>query len=95
PSQSRNVQPGLQASWELDLWGRLSQQSQAAAARLQASQADRAAVQLTVAATTVQTYVGLRALQQQLAISQATVVSREKALQLAQDQQRVGYISQL
>ena len=57
PSQSRNVQPGLQASWELDLWGRLSQQSQAAAARVQASQADRAAVQLTVAATTVQTYV--------------------------------------
>ncbi|WP_424953245.1 efflux transporter outer membrane subunit [Comamonas terrigena] len=95
PSQSRNVQPGLQASWELDLWGRLSQQSQAAAARLQASQADRAAVQLTVATTTVQTYVGLRALQQQLAISQATVASREKALQLAQDQQRVGYISQL
>lgn len=95
PSQSRNMQPGLQASWELDLWGRLSQQSQAAAARLQASQADRAAVQLTVAATTVQTYVGLRALQQQLAISQATVASREKALQLAQDQQRVGYISQL
>ena len=95
PSQSRNMQPGLQASWELDLWGRLSQQSQAAAARLQASEADRAAVQLTVAATTVQTYVGLRALQQQLAISQATVQSRDKALQLAQDQQRVGYISQL
>ncbi|MEG2046724.1 MAG: efflux transporter outer membrane subunit [Comamonas sp.] len=94
-SQSRNVQPGLQASWELDLWGRLSQQSQAAAARLQASEADRAAVQLTVAATTVQTYVGLCALQQQLAISQATVQSRDKALQLAQDQQRVGYISQL
>lgn len=95
PSQSRSVQPGLQASWELDLWGRLSQQSQAAAARVQASEADRAAVQLTVAATTVQTYVGLRALQQQLAISQATVLSRDKALQLALDQQRVGYISQL
>ncbi|MBB2776592.1 UNVERIFIED_ORG: NodT family efflux transporter outer membrane factor (OMF) lipoprotein [Comamonas terrigena] len=95
PTHTRSVQPGLQASWELDLWGRLSQQSQAAAARVQASEADRAAVQLTVAATTVQTYVGLRALQQQLAISQATVASRQQALQLAQDQQRVGYISQL
>lgn len=95
PTHTRSVQPGLQASWELDLWGRLSQQSQAAAARVQASEADRAAVQLTVATTTVQTYVGLRALQQQLAISQATVLSRDKALQLAQDQQRVGYISQL
>ncbi|WP_370682402.1 efflux transporter outer membrane subunit [Comamonas sp. GB3 AK4-5] len=95
PSQSRSAQPGLQASWELDLWGRLSQQSQAAAARVQASEADRAAVQLSVAATTVQTYVGLRALQQQLAISQATVQSRDKALQLANDQVRVGYSSQL
>jgi NodT family efflux transporter outer membrane factor (OMF) lipoprotein len=39
--------------------------------------------------------VGLRALQQQLAISQATVQSRDKALQLANDQLRVGYSSQL
>ena len=95
PTHTRSAQPGLQASWELDVWGRLSAQSQAAAARVQASEADRAAVQLSVAATTVQTYVGLRALQQQLAISQATVQSRAAALQLAQDQARVGYISQL
>jgi NodT family efflux transporter outer membrane factor (OMF) lipoprotein len=95
PTHTRSAQPGLQASWELDLWGRLSQQTQAAAARMQASEADRAAVQLSVAATTVQAYVGLRALQQQLAISQATVQSREQALQLANDQVRVGYISQL
>ena len=95
PSQTRSVQPGLQASWEPDLWGRLSQQSQAAAARVQASEADQAAVRLSVAATTVQAYVGLRALQEQLAISQATVLSRDKALQLARDQVRVGYISLL
>ena len=95
PTQTRSVQPGLQASWELDLWGRLSAQSQAAAQRVQASQADRDAVALSVTAATVQTYIGLRALQDQLAIAQATVQSREKALALAQDQQRVGYISQL
>ena len=95
PTHSRSLQPGLQASWELDVWGRLSAQSQAASARVQASQADRDAMALSVAATTVQTYVGLRALQTQLAISQATVQSRAQALQLAQDQVRVGYSSQL
>ncbi len=95
PKHSRSLQPGLQASWELDVWGRLSAQSQAASARVQASQADRDAMALSVAATTVQTYVGLRALQTQLAISQATVQSRAQALQLAQDQVRVGYSSQL
>jgi multidrug efflux system outer membrane protein len=95
PTHTRSVQPGLQASWELDLWGRLSEQNQAAGQRLQASQADRDAVALAVSATTVQTYIGLRALQDQLAIATATVGSRDKALALAQDQQRVGYISQL
>lgn len=95
PTHTRSLQPGLQASWELDVWGRLSAQSQAASARVQASQADRDAVALSVAATTVQSYVGLRALQTQLAISQATVQSRAQALQLAQDQVRVGYSSQL
>jgi multidrug efflux system outer membrane protein len=95
PTQTRSVQPGLQASWELDLWGRLSQQSQAAGARVQASQADRDAVALSVAATTVQTYIGLRALQEQLAISQATVQLRAQALQFARDQVQVGYSSQL
>lgn len=95
PTHTRSVQPGLQAAWEPDLWGRLSAQSQAAGERLQATQADRDAVALAVAAATAQTYVGLRSLQEQLAIAQATVQSREKALALAQDQQRVGYISQL
>lgn len=95
PTHTRSVQPGLQAAWELDLWGRLSQQSQAAGEHLQATQADRDAVALAVAAATAQTYVDLRSLQEQLAIVQATAQSRERALALAQDQQRVGYISQL
>ena len=95
PTHTRSLQPGLQASWELDVWGRLSEQSQTAKARVQASEADRAAVQLSVAATTVQAYVGLLALHQQLAIRTATVQLREKALALASDQLRVGYISEL
>ncbi|WP_315129307.1 efflux transporter outer membrane subunit [Comamonas antarctica] len=95
PTHTRSVQPGLQASWELDVWGRLAQLNQAADARLQASQADRDAVALNVAATTVQAYVGLRALEAQLAISESTVTARQQALDLALDQVRVGYISQL
>ncbi|WP_377007109.1 efflux transporter outer membrane subunit [Comamonas endophytica] len=93
--RTRSVQPGLQASWEPDLWGRLSQLNQAAGERLIASQADRDAVALSVAATTVQAYVGLRSLQAQQAISEATLAAREQALALALDQVRVGYISQL
>jgi len=95
PAHTRSVQPGLQAAWEVDLWGRLAQQAQAAGERLQATRADRDAVALAVAAATAQTYIGLRSLQAQYAIADATVQSRESALELARDQQRVGYISQL
>ena len=91
----RSAQPALQASWELDLWNRLGSLSKAADLRLQASQADRDAVQLMVAATTAQAYIGLRSLQAQIAVAQSTVHSREEAVRLLTDQVRLGYISQL
>ncbi len=94
-TQSQSLQPGLQASWELDLWGRIEHLRQAADLRAQASAADRDAVALAVAATTTQAYLGLRSLQAQLALARSTVKSREDALRLANDQVRVGYISHL
>ena len=92
---SRSIQPGLQASWEPDLFGRIRNQIRAASLRYQASQAERDAAALTVAASTVQNYVALLALDAQLTITRETVASRSEALRLAQDQARVGYISQL
>lgn len=94
-TQTRSIQPGLQASWELDLWNRLGDLRSAADLRLQASQADGDAVQLAVAATTAQAYIGLRSLQAQLGVAQSTLQSREAAVRLLTDQVRVGYISQL
>ncbi|KKW67457.1 membrane protein [Lampropedia cohaerens] len=91
---TRSTQAGLQASWEPDLWQRITQQSQAAAQRLQASQADRDAVALAVTASTVRGYIDLRALQAQREIAVRTVQSRRQSLALAQEQRRVGYISQ-
>lgn len=92
---TRTVQPGLNASWEPDLWGRLRTQVSAAQFQLLASQADRDAVALTISTTTAQTYIGLLALQAQLAQTQATAASRAEALRIAQDKARVGYTSQL
>lgn len=94
-STSRSVQPGLQASWEPDLFGRIRNQIRAAGLQYQASRAERDAAALTVAAATVQNYVALLALDAQLTITRETVASRNEALRLAQDQARVGYISQL
>jgi len=90
PAISTAFQPSLDASWQVDLFGRLSK------ARLQyrASQADRDATALAIAAQVAQAYVGLLAIDAQLKVSRETVTSRVEALRLAQDQARVGYISQ-
>ena len=92
---SHVVQPGLQASWEADLWGRLHTQARAAALRLQASRADRDAVALSISSTTAQTYIGLLALEAQLAQTQDTATSRAEALRIAKDKAQAGYTSQL
>jgi len=94
-SISRSIQPALQASWEPDLFGRIRNQVRAAGLQYRATQAERDAAALSVAATTVQNYVALLALDTQLTITRETVASRAEALRLAQDQARVGYISQL
>jgi multidrug efflux system outer membrane protein len=94
-SESRVVQPSLAASWELDLWGRLRAQTRASELRFAASQAERDGVILSVATTTVQSYVALRSLEAQLALTRRTLDSRAEALRLAQDQARTGYISGL
>ena len=94
-STSRSVQPQLQASWEPDLWGRLGDKKTAADWQYRASQADRDAVALSVASTTAQAYVDLLAREAQLAQTRRTADTRRQALQLAQDQESVGYISKL
>ncbi|GAB2486562.1 efflux transporter outer membrane subunit [Comamonas humi] len=92
---SRTAQPQLQAAWEPDLWGRLADRRSAADWQLRASQADRDAVALSVAAATAQAYIDLMAREAQLAQTRKTAELRREALVLAQDQQAHGYISRL
>ncbi|ARU06065.1 hypothetical protein CCO03_16580 [Comamonas serinivorans] len=95
PGYTRSLQPGLQASWEPDLWGRLGDLARAGSASTAASQADEAAARVALAAQVVQAYVALRALDAQLAVAQATERSRLQSEQLTADQARTGYASQL
>jgi len=94
-SNSKVVQPSLQASWELDVFGRIRNQIRAASLQFRATEAERDAAALGVAASTAQNYIALLALDAQLRITRETVASRAEALRLASDQARVGYISQL
>lgn len=85
------VQPQIQASWELDLFGRLSDQTSAAHSRLLASQAAHDAVANSVASATASGYITLRALDTRLVVAHQTLDARLAALKLAQRRAGAGY----
>ena len=89
------LQLGAQASYELDLWGRIDRLGEAAAADLQTQQAAADAAALSVAATTANGYLNLRGLDAQLELAQATLRSREESLQRARHLFETGYSSRL
>lgn len=89
------LQPSLQVSYEVDIWGRLRRLRDAARLQYQASEAERDAVRLAVAATTARAYVSLLSLDRQLYVTRETVDSRQQALRVAEDRASLGYTSQL
>ena len=86
---------GVGASWEIDLWGRIRRQSEAAQANLLATDEARRGVILSLVADVATTYVELRALDEQLVIAQRTLGSYEESLNLIKDKFEFGQVSQM
>lgn len=88
PASARNPGSSLSltaaANWEVDLWGRLSQASSGAQARLQASQDDLAAARLSAQALLAQTYFSLRTADAQAALLARSEAAYQRALDLTQ-----------
>ncbi len=95
PSQSIAAQPGITASFDLDLFGRLRQATRAARAQLLATEAARDTVRLATAAAAASGYVTLRALDQRLAIARQTLAARADSLRIARRRFETGYTSRL
>ncbi|MBW2186236.1 MAG: efflux transporter outer membrane subunit [Deltaproteobacteria bacterium] len=74
----------LSSSWELDLWGRLRRNSEAATAELVAGEAGRSSLVLSLVAQVASNYLDLCLLDRQLTIAQSTAASRHEVLQLIQ-----------
>ena len=85
---------GLDASWELDLWGRLQRSLEAANAQLEASVEDARAVLVAVVAETAAAYVDLRSLQARLAIARTNVELQEQTLALVQSRFDAGLVGE-
>jgi NodT family efflux transporter outer membrane factor (OMF) lipoprotein len=67
-----NYDLDLNLSWELDLWGRLRDQTSAALARLEASGAELAAAKLSLAAQATKAWLDVIEAQQQLTFAERT-----------------------
>ena len=84
---------GLNASWELDLWGRLAGTVDAAQAAAQASADDLAAARLSVQASVAQTYFSLRAAEANAQILRETLQAYERSWELTRNRQQAGVAS--
>lgn len=73
PREINTDQLGVQASWEIDLWGKLRASKRSAYASLLASDAGRKAVQTRLVANIVSAYYALVGLDAKLDITQQTV----------------------
>ncbi len=85
----------LSVSWEIDLFGRLRRESEAARADVLASEEGRRATILTLVASVAQSYINLRSLDRQLDIAKATATSRAESLRVFQLRFDAGTVSEL
>jgi len=85
----------LQASWEVDIWGRLRNQRKAAMARYMASHEARHMVMTNLVADVAVAYYELVALDNELEIIRETVTKQREALEVVIQQKEAGRSNEL
>jgi len=81
---------GANASWELDLFGRVRRSVEAQRAQTAASAEDLAALQVAVVGEAAETYIQLRGLQERLRITRQNVVNQNETLRLVEARLAAG-----
>jgi len=83
------------ASWEIDLWGRIRRQTEAARANLLATEEARRGVILSLVGTLASGYIQLLGLDAQLALSRQTQAAYGESLRLFDAQFKYGQVSEM
>jgi outer membrane protein, multidrug efflux system len=91
----KEYEAALSVSWEIDLFGGVRRQTEAARANVLASEEGRRATIMTLVASVASSYINLRNLDRQLEIARDTAKSRENSLQVFKDRFEGGTVSEL
>jgi NodT family efflux transporter outer membrane factor (OMF) lipoprotein len=90
---SNSASAGLDASWELDLFGTNRSALEAGNATLRASAASLGDVQVSLAAEVAVSYITLRGAQARLGIAQSNLDSQQDTLQITAWRQQAGLVT--
>ena len=95
-STSTNLfQVGLDAAWELDIFGGVRRNIEASTADMQAAMEDRRDVLVTLAAEVGTNYVNLRGSQQQIDIARKNLQAQRHTAEITRKRFKAGYVSAL
>ena len=81
---------GFDASWELDIFGRVNRTVRAQGALVESAEHDVADAQVTVAAEVARTYFELRGAQRQLAVSLRNAENQRRTVKVTEDRLAAG-----
>jgi outer membrane protein, multidrug efflux system len=95
PNPASAYQAALQASWEIDLWGRIRRQSEAAYANVLATDEARRGVILSLVAQVASSYLQLRGLDAQLEVAKRTLQTYKESVDLFTLQFQYGQVSMM
>ncbi len=87
-------QYGFDASWEIDLWGRVRRAREAAAAQADVALYDAQAMRVSLTAEVARTYLELRGVQSDLHIARASIDIAHKSLHVAERRHQQGVATQ-
>ncbi len=90
-----NFQVGLDASWELDVFGANRSALNASEAMANAGAASLGDVQVSIAAELALNYIALRSAQERFAIAQTNLASQQETLQITQWRLQAGLVTSL
>lgn len=85
----------MDATWELDIWGKVRREVEASSAQYQASAEETNDVLITICADVARTYFSIRTIQSRLAITTTNIANQQKIVQLTQDRFAAGIGSDL